>query len=292
MSPLKIWWLAIRPKTLVIALSPVLVGTALAAAEQGGLAWGTLAATLLGAVLIQAGTNLHNDAADFERGADTPERLGPLRVTAQGLLSPAQVRGAAHLAFAGAFLLGIYLVWLGGWPILVLGLVSLLAGYGYTGGPRPIAYTPFGELVVFLFFGLAAVAGSYYLQTGRVTAGALGLGAAIGLPAAAVLVINNYRDMDTDRRAGKITLACRLGRGPTRVLYALLVLLPPVLAMPWLPKGSVLALLLPWLGLPLALHLSLRLWRAAIGPGLNALLARTAQLHLVYGLLLGAALLL
>ena len=185
MTALQIWLLAIRPRTLSISLVPVMVGSALAWAETQLFAWLTLLATLVGALLIQIGTNLHNDAADFERGADTTQRLGPRRVSAEGWLQPGHVRRAAHLSFSGAFLAGLYLVWLGGWPIVLLGLLSLTAAYAYTGGPRPVAYTPLGELFVFVFFGLVAVSGSFYLQTHQWSWNALLLGAAVGLPAAA-----------------------------------------------------------------------------------------------------------
>ncbi|WJW75971.1 1,4-dihydroxy-2-naphthoate polyprenyltransferase [Thiohalobacter sp. IOR34] len=287
--PLKIWLLAIRPKTLSLAVTPVLVGTALAWAEQRAFAWGPLLAALGAALLIQAGTNLHNDAADFERGADGPDRLGPRRVTAEGWLSPARVRMGAHLSFAAALLLGAYLVRVGGWPILLLGLVSLAAGYAYTGGPKPIAYTPLGELFVLLFFGIAAVAGSSYLQTYSVSAHALLAGGAVGLIAAAVLLVNNYRDLETDRRAGKHTLAVTLGRPSVRLLYALLLLLPFALILP-LHRLTGDALWLTGLALPMALWLIRMLWRAPIDTGLNRLLARTAQLQLLFGLLLGLAL--
>jgi 1,4-dihydroxy-2-naphthoate octaprenyltransferase len=291
MKALHIWLLAIRPRTLSISVVPVMVGTSLAWAEHRLFAWPTLLATLGGALLIQIGTNLHNDAADFERGADTPQRLGPRRVSAEGWLEPRRVRQAAHLSFAGAFLSGIYLVWLGGWPIIVLGLLSLMAAYGYTGGPRPVAYTPLGELFVFLFFGLAAVTGSYYLQSQQWSWNALLLGAAVGLPAAAVLLINNYRDLDTDRAAGKRTLAVVMGRPAVRYLYAALLLLTLFATLPLLGQGLGGArLALPWLCLVPAVFLIRLLGRAAIDRGLNRLLARTAQWQLLFGVLLSMAL--
>ncbi len=291
MTALHIWLLAIRPRTLSISVVPVLVGTALAWAEHQLFAWPTLLATLGGALFIQIGTNLHNDAADFERGADTAQRLGPRRVSAAGWLKPSQVRGAAHLSFAGAFLLGLYLVWLGGWPIVVLGLLSLASAYAYTGGPRPVAYTPLGELFVFVFFGLAAVTGSFYLQTQQWSWNALLLGAAVGLPAAAVLMINNYRDLDTDRYAGKHTLAVLLGRPAIRYLYATLLLLAPFTTLPLLNQGlGGVMLALPWLSLVPAVFLIRRLWHTSIDKRLNRLLAQTAQWQLLFGTLLCMAL--
>jgi 1,4-dihydroxy-2-naphthoate octaprenyltransferase len=283
------WLLAARPKTLSVAVVPVLVGSALAAAQGGGLSWSVLLAALAAAVLIQAGTNLYNDAGDFERGADDhATRLGPLRVTAAGLLAAAAVRRGAYAAFAAAFALGLYLVAVGGWPILALGLAAIAAGLAYTGGPRPIAYGALGELFVLAFFGLAAVVGTYYLHAGGVTAAAWAAGLVVGLPAAAVLVVNNYRDLENDRRAGKHTLAVRIGRPASRWEYAALMLGPfvllPLLGLP-LPY-----ILLPYLALPAAVALIRRLAREPIGPGLNRLLAATALWQLLLGALLCAAL--
>jgi 1,4-dihydroxy-2-naphthoate octaprenyltransferase len=291
MTALQTWLLAIRPRTLSIALVPVMVGSALAWAQYGLFNWVTFLATLGSALLIQIGTNLHNDAADFERGADTGRRLGPSRVSAEGWLTPGQVRAAAHLSFAGAFLLGIYLVWLGGWPIVALGLLSLAAAYGYTGGPRPVAYTPLGEVFVFLFFGLAAVTGTFYLQTNYWSGPALVAGAAVGLPAAAVLLINNYRDLDTDRNAGKHTLAVLLGRPALRYLYGALLLSAPLATVPLAAETFAgVTLALPWLSLVPAAFLIRRLWYTAIDTRLNRLLVQTAQWQLLFGVLLSMAL--
>lgn len=284
---LKYWFLAIRPKTLTIALVPVLVGSTLGWLHSGQLSWTVLGATLLAAVLIQAGTNLHNDAADFERGADRiGTRLGPPRVTAAGWLSAAQVRRGAGISFALAMLLGGYLIWVGGWPILTVGLASIAAGVAYTGGPRPVAYSGLGELFVWLFFGLVAVSGSYYLQTGGLSWAAVLTGALVGMPAAAVLVVNNYRDLDTDRQAGKNTLAVRLGRRASQLEYALLMLLPFGLLPLLYPLGGGFGWLLPWLALPWAVKLVGRFKREAPGPVFNQLLAATARFQLSFGLLL------
>ncbi len=280
MHPLTVWWLAIRPKTLSLAITPVLVGSCLALEGPQGLDTGIATAALIAALLIQIGTNLYNDAADHERGADGQDRLGPARATAQGWLSSSQIKRGASLAFASAFLLGIYLASVGGWPIIILGLLSIAAGYAYTGGPLPIAYSPSGELFVFLFFGLAAVGGSHYLQTHALTTNALGAGAALGALAAAVLLLNNYRDLDSDRRAGKLTLCHHLKRTGSRRLYALLVL--AVFLFPLFDTDSWPVLI----ALPLALWLIRRLYTMRPGPELNSLLAATAQLQLMYGLLL------
>ena len=283
------WIAASRPRTLPLAVAPVLVGIALAAFETGGLAPATALATLLAAVAIQIGTNLHNDASDFERGTDTEDRLGPERAAAQGWFTATQVRRAAHLAFLTALLLGVLLTLRGGWPILLLGIASLVAGYAYTGGPRPIAYGPLGELFVLFFFGIAALTGSYYLQTLTFAPTALALGVALGLPAAAVLTLNNYRDRETDRVAGRRTLCFYLGPRGTRLLYASLLLIPfPLLYLLDLP-GSRWPLVV---ALPLGAWLISRVARGATGVALNPLLGATAlfQSALAMLLILGFAL--
>lgn len=287
------WWLAARPKTLSVSLTPVMVGTALAWLEAGTVRWLPALAALAGAMLIQIGTNLHNDAADFVRGADTPERLGPARAVASGWLRAEAVGRAALGCFALAMLCGIYLAWHAGWPIVVLGLASLVSGWAYTGGPRPLAYSGLGELFVWLFFGLGAVMGSYYLQTFRLGWGVFLAAAMLGSLAAAVIVVNNYRDLDSDRRIGKNTLAVRLGRKRSQVEYGLLLFLPflllPVLSgltgMRW---GAV----LPFLSLPLAMSLLRRFATEPVGPVFNRILAQTAQLQLAFGALLTLGILL
>ncbi|MFW6258391.1 MAG: 1,4-dihydroxy-2-naphthoate polyprenyltransferase [Halochromatium sp.] len=285
---LRRWIEAARPRTLPLALSPVLAGLFLAVAQNGRLAFFTALATLLAAAGIQIGTNLHNDAADFERGTDTADRLGPPRAAAQGWFSAAQVKRAAHLVFLTSFLLGLLLVVRGGWPILVLGVAAIASGYAYTSGPKPIAYGPYGELFVLLFFGIAAVGGTYYLQTLTLSGQAIVLGLALGLPAAAVLLLNNYRDFDTDRIAGRRTLCHLLGRPNARLVYALLLLSPvPLLLVGGLPARGWPLLL----ALPLALLLIRQLWRSE-GRALNRLLARTGQYQLVLTFLVGLGLLL
>ncbi len=284
---LSLWWRAVRPRTLTMAVVPVAVGVALAGAEGAALAWLPGLAALACTVLIQAGTNLHNDAADFERGNDRADRVGPPRVTAAGWTTPGQVRGAARLAFALAMLGGLYLVRVGGWPILAVGLAAIAAGYAYSGGPRPISHTPLGEFFVLVFFGLVAVAGSHYLQSGRLSAAGLLGGAAVGAFAAAVLMVNNYRDLEADAAAGRRTLAGVLGRPRARLAYALFLLLPFALLaglgrlLPQCP-GLFLALLAV---LP-CLRLIRRLGATPPGPALNALLAGTAQAQVWFGALL------
>jgi 1,4-dihydroxy-2-naphthoate octaprenyltransferase len=281
------WFLACRPKTLSVSLSPVLVGTAVAWHDTQALLWLPLLAAALGAAFIQIGTNLFNDVGDFLRGTDTPDRLGPRRATAEGWLTPGKVRAGAWLSFALAFLCGIYLVWHGGWPIVVIGLASLAAGWAYTGGPAPIAYRPLGEAFVLVFFGLVAVGGSYYLQTLMLTPTALVVAVLVGLHAAAVITVNNYRDRDGDAQSGKNTLAVLLGRPATRRLYTAEMLAPYALLALLADLGWPAAL--PLLSLPLALGLIRRFHHAAPGPVFNAILAATAGLQLVFAVLLSLA---
>jgi len=283
------WLSAIRPKTLSMAVIPVVAATALAWRQHAVIEWLVFAVTLLAAVMIQIGTNLHNDASDFERGADTQQRLGPARATAQGWLSARQVKRGSLLAFMTAFAAGIYLVSIGGWPILLLGIAALVSGAAYSGGPRPLSYTGFSELFVYLFFGVAAVMGSYYLQTLELQWMAFAIGSALGLLAAAVLVVNNTRDIDADRQAGRRTLAVCFGVSFSCIEYLLLILLPfllpffmPGTAIRWLPL-----LLLPW-----AVVLILRFFRQPHGVEMNAILVQTAQLQLLFGVLVALALLL
>ena len=220
MSGLRIWLMAARPRTLPAAIAPVLVGTA-AGDRSGGrqLRVGAFVAALVGSIFIQIGTNLANDYSDAKRGADTADRLGPVRVTSAGLVAPRRVLHATWLAFAVAVVAGIYLATVAGPMIIVVGAASIAAGVLYTGGPRPYGYAGMGELFVFLFFGLVAVNGSYYVQLERLDWLPFWLSISVGLLSTAILVVNNIRDIDTDRRAGKRTLAVRLGRERTRMLY-------------------------------------------------------------------------
>jgi 1,4-dihydroxy-2-naphthoate octaprenyltransferase len=284
------WFLASRPKTLTVSLSPVIAGSAIAYHEQGHLAWLPVLAAALGAALIQIGTNLFNDAGDFLRGTDTAARVGPRRASAQGWLTPRAVQAGAWAAFALAFLCGVYLVGRGGWPIVAIGLGSLAAGWSYTGGPRPIAYGPLGEVFVFLFFGLAAVGGSYYLQTLGLSASAVLAAALVGLHAAAVITVNNHRDRDGDAANGKNTLAVRLGPPATRRLYSAEILAPYVLVTLLAPlAGLGWHAGLPWLSLPLALRLVRRFHDTPPGPAFNGILAATAGLQLLFASLLALA---
>jgi 1,4-dihydroxy-2-naphthoate polyprenyltransferase len=285
--------MAARPRTLPAAVAPVLVGTALAATE-GTFKWLTFVAAMLGALFIQVGTNLSNDYSDARRGADTEDRLGPVRVTAGGLVPPRQVLVATYVAFGAAVAAGAYLIATAGWELLLVGAASILAGVLYTGGPRPYGYEGLGEVFVFLFFGLVAVTGSYFAQVEELTWEAFVLAVPVGLLASSILVVNNVRDLETDRRAGKRTLAVRLGRSRARGLYALLVYLAFLtVPLPWLAGSPDLTtwVLLPWLALPLAVPVVRVVRNRSDGPSLNGALARTGMLQLVFcGLLSGGIL--
>jgi 1,4-dihydroxy-2-naphthoate octaprenyltransferase len=293
LSPLHIWLMAARPRTLPAAVAPVLVGTALAATE-GTLKPLTFAAAMLGAVFIQVGTNLSNDYSDARRGADTEDRLGPVRVTAGGLVPPRQVLVATYVAFGLAVLTGAYLIATAGWELLLVGAASILAGVLYTGGPRPYGYEGLGEVFVFLFFGVVAVTGSYFAQVERLTWEAFVLAVPVGLLASAILVVNNVRDLETDRRAGKRTLAVRLGRPRARTLYLAMVVTAFVCApVPWLAGSHELSawLVLAVAALPLAVPVMRTVRTRTDGPSLNQALAGTGMLQLVFCTLLSAGIL-
>ena len=284
--------MAARPRTLSLSVTPVLVGTAMAWAADGGVRWLPVLAALIASVFIQVGTNLHNDAADFKRGSDGPDRIGPPRVTATGLLSATTVNRGALVCFAIAALLGLYLTYVGGWPILLIGISSIAAGWGYTGGPYPIAYTPLGEVFVVAFFGVAAVAGTYFLCGGRISGLALMSGLAIGSLTGAVLLVNNYRDIVSDSRAGRRTLPIVAGSGAAIAIYAALMLLPFAL-LPLIGRGLPHGYVWPaFIALPLALALIWRFGREPRGPAFNGILVQTVQVQLAFSLLLSAGALL
>lgn len=295
----QVYLLAARPKTLTAAVIPVLVGVFVSLWEQAAqrealqtgmteIRWWLAAIALLSALAIQVGTNFFNDAIDFERGADTSARLGPARVTAMGMLSASQVRQAALATFAVALCSGAVLVWAGGMPILIIGLASLLFGYCYTGGPFPLAYHGLGDLFVLVFFGIIAVAGTVFLLIGTFPASALLAGLQIGLLAVALIAINNLRDIDGDRAAGKRTLAVRLGRRGARIEIALATLVPFLLGFLWWGRSA--ATFLPLLALPLAVNVVVQVFRTDPSQEYNRILARAALLHAVFGALLCVAL--
>ncbi len=283
----KVWLLAARPATLTASVAPVLAGTALAW-RAGALRLDVLGAALIGAALIQVGTNLANDYFDFKKGADDGERLGPARVTQKGWVSPPAVLRAMVLAFVGATLAGVQLVVIGGWPIVALGLASIAAGIGYTAGRYALAYLGLGEIFVFLFFGLAAVVGTYALHGAPLTdAAPWAAGAALGAMASAILVVNNLRDRDTDVRANKRTMAVRIGATWTRREYAALMLLPQAIAV----AMAVTTRQWSWLAVLVTLPLTVSAVRSAYtldGRALNPVLGQTAKLELLWAVALVA----
>jgi len=268
---------------------PVAVGTACAYALSRA-AWDAALAALGGALLIQIGTNLANDVFDHEKGADTAERLGPTRAVQAGLLLPSQVRVGMAVVFLLATLCGVYLWSLVGWPIFAVGVVCILAGIGYTGGPFPLAYNGLGDVFVMVFFGFVAVCGTTYVQVGSVSLLSAVAAVPVGALATAMLVVNNLRDVDTDRLAGKRTLVVRFGRGQALLEYPLMLVLAyaATVAIALLPEGGP-AALLPLLTLPLAWRLHGQL-RSLTGAPLNGTLAGTAKLLLCFGFLLAVGL--
>lgn len=223
------WLLAIRPQTLTVSIGPVLVGISLAF-QDGFFSWGYAAVTLGSALLIQIGTNLCNDYFDFLKGADTHERTGPVRVTQAGLIAPEQVRTAFIGAFTLAACLGLVLIWRGGWVIAGIGLLSIVSGIAYTAGPYALAYMGLGEVFVLIFFGPVAVVGTYYVQALRFSWTGFWAGIALGLLACAILVVNNLRDLEQDKKAGKNTLAVRFGPNFTNFEYVFCLLAPALIA--------------------------------------------------------------
>jgi 1,4-dihydroxy-2-naphthoate octaprenyltransferase len=288
---LRLWLVAARPRTLPAAVAPVLVGTALAQSE-GTFRPLRFACALIGSIFIQIGTNLANDYSDARRGADTEDRLGPVRVTAGGLMPPRQVLIGTYVAFGVAVAAGAYLIAVAGWELLLVGVASIAAGVLYTGGPRPYGYEGLGELFVFLFFGVVAVVGSYFVQVERFEWEAFALSVPVGLLAAAILVVNNVRDVDTDRRAGKRTLAVKLGRTGARRLFAamLLVSFAAPIAI-WAAGGLSAWILLALLAAPLAVPLMRSVGTRTDGPSLNRALAACGQLLALYSILLAAGVL-
>jgi 1,4-dihydroxy-2-naphthoate polyprenyltransferase len=283
--------MAARVRTLPASVAPVLVGTSLALGA-GHFEPLTFLAALLGAVFIQVGTNLSNDYSDARRGADSEDRLGPVRVTAGGLVPPRQVLVATYATFGLAVACGAYLVAVAGPELLAVGAASILAGVLYTGGPRPYGYEGLGEVFVFLFFGIVAVVGSYFVQVQELPWQAFVCAVPVGLLASAILVVNNLRDIDSDRRAGKRTLAVRLGANRTRTLYTTMLAVAFLSApLPWALGSMTAWLLLSWAAIPLALQ-TIRTVRArSDGPSLNAALAKTGGLQLIFCLLYAAGIL-
>jgi len=281
------WILAARPKTLPAAVAPVCVGTALAA-SHGRLAVGPALAALSGALLLQIGVNLANDYFDFVRHIDTADRIGPVRVTQSGLVPPHRVRQAMGSVLGCAALVGIYLISVGGWPIAIIGIASILSALAYSGGPYPLASHGLGDIFVFIFFGPVAVCGTYYVQAQNLHPASIWLSVPVGLLITAIIVVNNLRDIDTDQKAGKRTLAVRIGPARSMTLYAVLVLAAyGVVLIYWIQNGGF--SWLPLLSLP-ASGILIRMMQKAVGSEYNRHLAGTAMMALLFSLLLSIGL--
>ncbi len=288
-SEMKNWLLAARLKTLPAAISPVILGCALAY-HDGFFYFFIFAMTLLAAVLIQVGANFANDVFDFQKGADRDDRLGPTRATQSGLISAEKMKKAMWQTFALAICVGSYLAFKGGWPIVWIGLASIAAGIAYTGGPYPLGYHGFGDVFVFIFFGLIAVPGTYYLQSGTVNVLSLYMGIAMGMLSTAILVVNNIRDADMDKLSGKRTLAVQFGKKFSKIQYSILILIPFLLPLyVWWNVENELSLLITIFALPISLHLINQIFSLS-GSDLNLVLARTARFLFIFTLLLSAGL--
>jgi 1,4-dihydroxy-2-naphthoate octaprenyltransferase len=291
-SKIRAWLLATRPRTLPAAVAPVIVGAAMAIADAH-FRWLPAVAALMVALLLQIGVNLANDYFDYRKGIDTADRIGPPRVTQSGLIPAKQVMAGMLLAFILSGVPGIYLLVVGGWPVLIIGLACILAALAYSGGPFPLASHGLGDLFVFIFFGLVAVCGTYYVQALHLTPMVLLMGAIEGFLITAILVVNNLRDIQTDRQTGKRTLAVMIGDRGSKMEYVLL--LATAYAIPlilWLSGHSSAWVILPLVSLPMAFALIRIIWTTTGSPGLNQALASTAKLTLIYSLLLSAAVIL
>jgi 1,4-dihydroxy-2-naphthoate octaprenyltransferase len=278
------WMMAIRPRTLPAAAAGVVMGAALSW-RDGYFRIDAVLVCLFTALLLQIGSNLANDVFDFERGTDTAERLGPTRVTQAGMLTPKQVKVGMAVVFGLATLSGLYLAWLGGWLIIILGIAAIVSAVAYTGGPFPIGYYGLGDIFVFIFFGLASVAGTYYIQAGFVTPAVWWMTIPPGLIVTAILVVNNLRDLESDRKAGKHTMAVRLGEKGTKIQFLICVAVAYLILLPVAWVGMIpWSTLLAWLSLPIAMQAA-RVVLAQKGHPLNAALAKTGQTALVFSLL-------
>ncbi len=286
-STFQCWVLAARPKTLPASISPVLVGAGLGFSTHT-FRWLPVLAALIVSVLIQIGTNMINDVADYERGTDDESRLGPLRVTQAGLLSPRQVWGGVAVVFGAAVALGGYLVWVGGLPILGIGVMCILAAFAYSTGPFPLSHHGWGDLFALLCFGVAGVCGTVILAAGFLPAPAWLCGVGVGAMVTAILDVNNIRDIESDQRAGRRNIPVVFGRRGGEIEYGIMLVtafsVPPLLiglhgSPPWV--------MLAWLALPSAILLYRRMLATPTGPAFNLILAATARLVFQYGLLLG-----
>lgn len=287
---MRVWLLAIRPKTLTAAVIPVLASTALVQSEGFVVKWWVTGLCLLGALLIQIATNFINDALDFEKGADTVKRIGPQRMTQSGLISRRQIMWFAGVTLFAALLVGIPLVVEGGWPILWIGVTSILLAYLYTGGPYPLAYLGLGDVFVILFFGVIAVGGVYYLQTGHYNLSAMALGLQIGFLSTVLIAINNLRDIFQDRDANKKTLAVRFGPRFVRLEIIFLILAAFALQLYWYSVEYPWAAVLPFIVLPLAGFVCINIIKNEPSAAYNKFLVQSALLHSGFGLCLSLGL--
>lgn len=280
------WFLAMRPRTLPVSLPPILVGTALASKQIEQINWTLVVFTLLVSLAVQIGTNLVNDAIDFKKGADAPGRLGPKRMTQEGLLSYGQVLGAGCFCFALALIFGIPLMMVGGWPLFLILIVSVACGYLYTGGPFPLAYTGISDLFILIFFGWVSTGAVYFLQTGRLSFACFLAATQIGLLAIVPHAINNLRDRISDARVNKKTLAVRFGARFARLEMTFLSFIPFCLGFIWLAKGNMAMAFLPCLALPPVIANLRSIWKTEPSSIYNQFLAKSALCQLLFGLLL------
>jgi 1,4-dihydroxy-2-naphthoate octaprenyltransferase len=285
-TSLKSWLLASRPKTLTAAAAPVMVGSLLAKGEGIAVDWWLSLAALISSLLIQVATNLVNDAMDFKKGADTETRIGPTRVTQQGLLTSRTVLGMGVLFFFMSAVISLPLIAQGGWPIACVVALSILSGYIYTGGPYPLAYHGLGDLFVIIFFGLISTSAIYYVQTLKMSAHALAAGLQIGLLCTVMIAVNNLRDSVEDSKVGKNTLAVRFGTTFARAEITFLALVPFTLSLYWYNSGFYFAALLPWAFFPLAMRLVRNIWNTAPCAQYNNFLAQAALLHMMFSIFL------
>lgn len=285
MSQMKSWILAARPKTLSAAVVPIIASTGLVMSEQSTIQWWIIVCALMASFFIQIGTNLVNDAMDYKKGADTETRIGPTRVTQQGIFSFKQVMWAATFSFALSVAFGIPLVIQGGLPIAIIGIISVAMGYAYTSGPFPLAYRGLGDLFVIIFFGLVAVGGMYYLLTGHYTLSAFILGLQIGFLSTVLIAINNLRDIHQDQLIHKKTLAVRLGVGPAKVWICFLIVAPFLAGYYWLFKGQIYFYIIPMLCLPLGISVMKKIIRTEPSAEYNKFLAISSAYAMLFSIL-------
>ncbi len=290
-SSAKSWILALRPKTMTAAIVPVMVGSALVIAQRFEFKIYLSLCALFSAIFIQIGTNLINDAIDFKKGADDEKRIGPTRVTQSGMLSHRAVMTGGLFCFGVAAALGIPLIFAGGWPILIIGILSLVCGYIYTGGPYPLAYVGLGDFFVIIFFGIVAVCGTFFIQAHHLSIGALIAGLQIGMLSTVLIAVNNLRDSPLDKLVGKKTLAVRFGIKFARFEISFLAFLPFILGMYWVFEGHFLAAVLPLLSFPIARNLVTKIFKTEPAPIYNQFLAQSAAVHLLFGMFLTIGLL-